>query len=553
MDGQMPESRALTTRSIVIGAIGSIILTASSLYMALRMGALPFPIVFAALTSVLILRAFGSTNLHEANVTHAAMSAGSMVAGGLAFTIPALWISDSNASISLVEILGVSIIGTIVGLIACHVFQPYFIRDKKLPYPIGLSAADTLKATTQTGAKQGKALFGGMGVAALWALLRDTFGLLPQVLFSSGAFPGVAFGVMNSPMILSLGFIIGTTMAGVWFLGSLIGNFGIVVALPALGICSVEVADAIRKSVGLGLMLGVGFGVVFINIYDLIRAKKNYKSQDSLEKQDIWALKTPKSYTALISCGCVALACIFFNLNLLASIILIAATWFCIWLSGWLTGTTGVNPMEIFGVIVLLLLQAIFHEAISIKVLFMCAGVVAVGCGVCGDVMNDLKAGDVLQTNPRDQFAGMLIGGLIGSVISALVLTALHTAYGSGAFGPESMFVSTQANVVATMAGGIPHMQGFIAGLIIGCILACLKLPVMTLGLGVYLPFCLSAGAGVGALIKLIFDKINSKKTDEAKLESQACQQAVASGVLGGESLVGVICALIIMCSVLLS
>ena len=34
-----------------------------------------------------ILKAMGNTNLNEINVTHTAMSAGGMVAGGLAFTI----------------------------------------------------------------------------------------------------------------------------------------------------------------------------------------------------------------------------------------------------------------------------------------------------------------------------------------------------------------------------------------------------------------------------------------------------------------------------------
>ena len=44
--------RALTARALVIGALGSAILTASSLFIALRLGALPWPIVFAALATL---------------------------------------------------------------------------------------------------------------------------------------------------------------------------------------------------------------------------------------------------------------------------------------------------------------------------------------------------------------------------------------------------------------------------------------------------------------------------------------------------------------------
>ena len=99
------ESRALTGRALVIGALGSALLTASSLFIALKMGALPWPIVFAALASIVALRALGSHNLHEANVCHAAMSAGAMVAGGLAFTIPGLWMLGPSYQVTLPQVL----------------------------------------------------------------------------------------------------------------------------------------------------------------------------------------------------------------------------------------------------------------------------------------------------------------------------------------------------------------------------------------------------------------------------------------------------------------
>lgn len=44
----------LTLRGIVIGCIGCALITASSVYIALRMGALPWPIVFAAIILSLI-------------------------------------------------------------------------------------------------------------------------------------------------------------------------------------------------------------------------------------------------------------------------------------------------------------------------------------------------------------------------------------------------------------------------------------------------------------------------------------------------------------------
>ena len=84
--------KQLTIRGMVIGVIGSVVITCSSMYIALKLSSLPWPIMFVALFSMLALKALGSTNLNEINVTHTAMSAGAMVAGGLAFTIPGIWI-----------------------------------------------------------------------------------------------------------------------------------------------------------------------------------------------------------------------------------------------------------------------------------------------------------------------------------------------------------------------------------------------------------------------------------------------------------------------------
>lgn len=542
----------LTLRSLIIGALGSAVLTASSLFIALKMGALPWPIVFAVLASALSLRAFGKLNLHEVNVTHAAMSAGAMVAGGLAFTLPALWMSDPSIPINIVEILSCAFGGTLLGLVACALFQGYFICDKKLTYPIGVAAAQTLLATQKNSGRDAKGLFLGMGFAGIWAYVRDSLGLLPQILFSSQTLPGVSLGVMNSPMMISLGFIIGPVMAGVLFLGALIGNFGIVVGFPALALTDLTTAENIRLSLGLGLMFGVGIGIVASNCFaallNFIKSQRGIAKavQKGETKSDTSSTYNPRLsvnriWILVISTVCSLIGIFAFNLSIPSALTLIATTWFCIWLAAWLTGTCGVNPMELFGVVVLLLIQFLFQEN-SLKTLFLSAGVVAVACGIAGDVMCDLKAGDILKTNPRSQFFAMVVGGIVGAVVSSFLLMSLYMAFGPESFGPTAQFVSAQASVVAAMAHGIPHTSAFIAGIGIGIVLTLLKLPVMTLGLGVYLPFFISAAAFIGAVIRIVFDKLHAHAENSAK-ESYA--QAIASGVLGGESLVGVLFALI--------
>ena len=56
--------------------------------------------------------------------------------------------------------------------------------------------------------------------------------------------------------------------------------------------------------------------------------------------------------------------------------------------------------------------------------------------------------------------------------------------------------------------------------------------------LGVYLPFYLSATAFVGGVIRFIVDKINPSFEEDGK------GTIIASGLLGGESIVGVLIAI---------
>ena len=79
----------LSVAGILIGCVGCVIITASSVYTALKMGSLPWPTIFTSITALVLLRAVGRTSLNEANITQVIMSAGSMVAGGLAAQVHA--------------------------------------------------------------------------------------------------------------------------------------------------------------------------------------------------------------------------------------------------------------------------------------------------------------------------------------------------------------------------------------------------------------------------------------------------------------------------------
>ena len=96
------------------------------------------------------------------------------------------------------------------------------------------------------------------------------------------------------------------------------------------------------------------------------------------------------------------------------------------------------------------------------------------------------------------------------------------------------------------MVGGISHMPAFLIGLCAAFIMYFLNLPVMTLGLGVYLPFYLSTTAFAGGLIRFLVDRF------APKFEENHTGTIIASGLLGGEGIAGVIIAVIIALQVII-
>ena len=563
----------LTGRGIAIGVVGCIIITAASAYTALKMGALPWPIVFAAIVSLFFLKALskGHANLNEANVTHTIMSAGSMVAGGLAFTIPAAWMLGFADQTTWPQLLVVALGGTILGSICTVLLRRRFIEDEPLEFPIGQAAAETLKAG-EAGGSTGRKLFSALGIAGIYTWLRDGIAVLPTVFFQGVSVPGVSFGLYNSPLMMSMGFLVGTSSVVVWFLGALIGSFGIIVGGSALGLWDVTTGQGITSSLGMGAMMGCGIAVVVKmiagKVIEMIRSGKaegdarDDGSRGDSEARQEGASSAPAAQPAIknirLTSGLIALAaaavalalCLVLGFEPLVALAVVLLSFVTCAMAAQSCGQTGIDPMEIFGLIVLLFVAA-FSGSTEVQ-LFYVAGVIAVACGLAGDVMYDFKAGYMLGTDWRLQWIAQAIGSVIGAFVAVAVMFILLVAYGAGAFGAQGSFVAAQASVVATMVAGIPSIPAFMVGFAIGFILYLAKAPAMMLGLGIYLPFYMSAAAFFGAMVRVVYNAVCKRRRLSAPPEKRAALEVedehtglvVASGLLGGESVVGVFVAL---------
>ena len=515
----------ITVRGLAVGIIGLIIITASSMYVALRMGALPWPTVFVTVVSMAILGKAKNSTLEEINCTHTLMSAGAMVAGGLAFTLPGLWMLDSEAELSLFQIAVIAVTGALLGTFFTMIFRHTLIEKEKLPYPMGEAAYNTLIA-----GKEGKGapiLFSSLTLSAVFTFIRDGLGKIPAILTVFGGstvFPSLAVWV--SPMALGIGAIIGPVLALMWFLGTVIGYFILTpIGLASGFFASMADADSFRSSLGIGLMIGTGIGVAIKAVITLIR--RGRKSGGS----SIRRLIVP---AAVFSVFAIIILALFTEITIPEGILLILGVYLTTYLSAMLTGQTGINPMEIFAILVLLAASVLFSPTIGAA--FSIAGVTAVACGLTGDVMNDLRSGSLIGTRPRYQIIAEGIGGVIGAIVAAVALQVLATSMGG--FGTEAL-PAPQAAAVAAMAGGLDNPTAFAIGTAIGIILFLTGLPSATFGLGVYLPTYISSAMALGAVIMEAAKRLGGNKE-----KSQENAALISSGLLGGEGITGVIIAI---------
>ncbi len=505
---------------MILGILGSIVITTSSMYVSLRMGSLPWPTIFVAILSMTLLKLMKNTNLNEINVAHTAMSAGSMVAGGVAFTIPGIWMLDPGATIGVIPLLGMTLAGTLLGVLFTASWRIFFIEKEQLPFPIGTAAAQTVK-TGDKGGRKAVTLFSSLGITALVVGLRDGIRI----------FPGAIGGFWFSPMAIAIGYIIGPLFTGVWFLGAVLSHWVIVpIGLTNNWFTGLEAADAFKNSLGIGLMIGTGLGILVKGI--LRRAKEIYgpiiRRKGASGNGGFFAW-------SIVMAGLAFCFTIITGIGVWAGLLTIFGVWITTAMAASITGQTGINPMEIFGILVLLGARTLLH--ITTIEAFLVAGIAAVACGLTGDVLNDFKSGYILKTNPRAQLIAEAVGGIAGAIVSVFVLFAMHKAFGS--FGPGSELIAPQAYAVSTMIGGLPHLPAFTAGLAAGFVLYTFNFPGMTLGLGVFLPMTISATVFLGGLISFTV-KIISPKTS-----INGTPAIIAAGALGGEGIAGVTIAII--------
>lgn len=539
----------LTWRAILLAIPGSILITASSTYVALHASALPWPTIFVAVLSFAVMRLFGKSDINEINVAATGMSAGAMVAGGLVFTLPGLFISGlwdtGGGSVSaqtfirqrFPTVLLIALAGVLLGTALCWMMRRRNIEQMELPYPIGKAAASTLSAG-KAGGSQALVLFVTLAAAAVLTLIRDQFGLLPSML--SFTIAAVPFSFLVSPMAVGIGGMIGLSSTLYWLLGAGLTTLArfILTQTTLFGALS-GIADKVSEwnfTVAIALMVGSGAGTLLGFIFGSFRKRR--RSAQTRRTTVRIARPGGIGLFALILVAIAFVITVLTGMKVIPALLLMAGVLFAALMSSVITGQTGINPMEIFGIIVLLAIRAVVK--VSAEHAFYMAAIVAVACGYAGDMMNDYKSGALLKTNPSAQFFIELIGGFFGAMTASVAFLAI--IYNAGGVGAETGLPAAQAHSVSAMVQGLGNPILFAVAALIGCALTVFfEIPTMIVGIGMMLTgYGLALPIFLGGLIEYL-------SRSHLKQDSQQAIQMGAAGLLGGEGIMGTILALISM------
>ncbi|MEO7735783.1 MAG: oligopeptide transporter, OPT family [Kofleriaceae bacterium] len=242
---------------------------------------------------------------------------------------------------------------------------------------------------------------------------------------------------------------------------------------------------------------------------------------------------------------------------------------------GYMAGLIGSSNSPLSGVGILVVIGAAALLVVGVKphvapeagkalvafALFTTAVIFTVAA-IANNNLQDLKTGQLVDATPWKQQVALIIGVIAGSLVIPPVLDLVNQAYGfAGAPGadPARALAAPQAGLISALAQGV--LQGNIdwslirVGVMIGVGIIVidavlsrgtrhLSLPPLAVGLGIYLPTQSTLMVVVGAVIGWYFDQRADRSAKPAATKQLGV--LLASGLIVGESVIGVVIAAIV-------
>ncbi|MBR8652527.1 oligopeptide transporter, OPT family [Achromobacter sp. Marseille-Q0513] len=626
----------LTFRGVLLGALITVIFTASNVFLGLKVGLTFSSAIPAAVISMSVLRLFKDANILENNMVQTQASAAGTLSS-IIFILPALVMMGYWQGFPFWQTLGICAAGGMLGVMFSIPLRHVMVVQSELPYPEGVAAAEILRVGSaeraqeaQADAAPGKAakpaatgmadIAAGGVVAAAVSFAASGLRVLGESVSGWFALGGAVFRLPMgfSLALLGAGYLIGI-VAGLAMLTGLVIAWGIAVPvltsmgdLPA-GKTLAQYATGIWSSqvrfIGAGV-IGVGaiwtLATLFVpmargvkaSFSALSKAGKARAGQAPRTERDLSA-----GWISIVTLVLVAILVITFQVFLADAPLSAAAVWKLVAYAvlfafvfgflvaaacGYMAGLVGSSSSPISGVgivaivLVSLLMLALGGELLEAKngvqmtialAIFSTSAVVAVA-SIANDNLQDLKTGWLVGATPWRQQVALLIGCVVGAAVISPVLELLYNAYGFAdampreGMDPGQALSAPQATLMLAIARGIfSHQLNWtmiLIGMAVGVGLIAVdaimqrtcrvaRMPVLAVGIGIYLPPTVAAPLVAGALLAWALERALRRRAAAAGQRYDDFADAanrrgvlIASGLIVGESLVGVLMAAII-------
>jgi putative OPT family oligopeptide transporter len=606
----------LTVRAIILGLLLGALMTAANTYLGLYIGMTVSASIPAAVMSMLLLRMFRfkDVSILENNIVQTMTSAGESLAAGIIFTMPALLVMGREMDTLTTFI--VAILGGILGTIFTITLRRVFIVEEALLYPEGIACEEVLVAGEKGGSQLIVILY-ALGLGALYGWMVKGFKLTQAKVEVAVEIVGVrVYSALDySLSLVAVGWIVGLNIASYIFFGAVLGVF---ILTPIYGMTygwpvDDDLAHGFKtlwsthiRFVGVGCMV-VGGLWTLIDMRKTISSGLKKALKSGLTESEISTIRTEQDIPmnrAFIGLVVVAVLTFIFywwktgslTLAIVGAIFLAITAFFFSAVAGYIAGVVGSSNSPVSGMtiatlmatsLVVWIVGGVFLNMEQDELMYatlIIASVVAVNAAIAGDVMQDLKTGHLVGATPWKQQTAELIGVIVGAIVAPLTLTILNEAFRitptycaanpHPVTGCSNVLEAPQAEIIGTLIEGIfggtvnTPMIGLgvvVAAIIIGSRWYLGKsgptLPIMSIAIGMYLPFYLSATIFLGGVLNHLVTRTAHLRVD-GTLAGQPSEKAIKSGkelvsrgtllsagLIAGEALMGVVVAAFIVLS----
>ena len=553
--------KELTLRGIILGALITVIFTASNVYLGLKVGLTFASSIPAAVISMAVLKFAKDSNILENNIVQTQASAAGTLSS-IIFVLPALLMLGYWTGFPFWQTTILCIAGGILGVIFTIPLRYAMVVNSDLPYPEGVAAAEILRAGEQDTADdtpaQSDASTGAKDIViggALSGIVAFLTGGLRVLADSAGYWFKAGSAITQLPMgfslaLLGAGYLVGVA-GGIAILLGIFIAWG--AAVPILTSMTPQPSDMEMSAFAMKIwkenvrFIGAGtIGVAAIwtlltlmkpmieGLKISMQALKGGNSSNLSRMEQDLSPKVMIGWTVVMT---LLLAVSFYQfvadaslpagLAWLLVLVCTAVTFIIGFLvaaaCGYMAGLVGSSSSPISGIgiisivvisLILLLVGNAYPQLLTTgdgkfvtALALFCGSAVLCVATISNDNLQDLKTGYLVKATPWRQQVALMIGVVVGALVISPILELLYKAYGfTGALPRPDMDASQalgapQATLMTTIAKGIfahnLNWDFILIGVLIGAVLIVADTLLRKTSAGKYSLPVLAVGMGI--------------------------------------------------------